>query len=362
MLSCPLDAQAQAQAHLPRPRKIYASKNSNKKGGQSAQLLTTYNSDHTNNLPQERRAVEENLWLPAIFRSYRQNERSFCLRNLPMLTGRPALLKSYEPRSAQTRLDVDLRGSIGRPSTPAIRLQTLSFAICWAESDLHRSSFMEKREPPTIGSMTARSLAPTASSDTETTLPVITCGIENTAQAIDVVAEAFLNDPTWSWAFPDPAARKIWWTLCIANAFRYPCAFATSGFETLAVWIPPSGTEFSKEAEDAIPALVKDLVGPRAPEVSELLNRFERAHPHAEPHYYLSLLATQTEHRGRGLGMALLRENLMRIDSEHMPAYLESSNPANNKRYQSAGFEKIIAFQAPGHGPIVTGMWRKARK
>jgi hypothetical protein len=35
----------------------------NKKGGQSIQLLTTYNSNRTKNLPQQRIAVDQNLWL-----------------------------------------------------------------------------------------------------------------------------------------------------------------------------------------------------------------------------------------------------------------------------------------------------------
>jgi hypothetical protein len=59
--------------------------------------------------------------------------------------------------------------------------------------------------------------------------------------------------------------------------------------------------------------------------------------------------------------MALLKENLARIDAEHMPAYLESSNPANNHRYESVGFVSVVSFWAPGDGPVVTGMWRKSR-
>jgi hypothetical protein len=54
----------QTQFGAPKNSAASANKNSNKKGGQSAQLLTTYNSDHTKNLPQQRHAVEENLWLP----------------------------------------------------------------------------------------------------------------------------------------------------------------------------------------------------------------------------------------------------------------------------------------------------------
>ena len=178
---------------------------------------------------------------------------------------------------------------------------------------------------------------------------------------IDAIAEAFLNDPTWSWAFPDPMARRKWWEFCINEALRYPWTFKTEGYEAVSVWIPPDGTEFSHAAELSVPARLTELVGARASEVGELLDRFGQAHPRAEPHYYLSLLGTRDEHRGHGLGISLLKENLARIDAEHMPAYLESSNPGNNHRYQSVGFLPVVSFQAPGDGPIVTGMWRNSR-
>jgi GNAT superfamily N-acetyltransferase len=178
---------------------------------------------------------------------------------------------------------------------------------------------------------------------------------------IEVISAAFISDPTWSWAFPEPAARRRWWVHCIENALRYPCAFKTDGFEAVSIWIPPGGIEFSPESEKRIPALLNEVAGARASVVSELLCRFEQAHPHHVPHYYLSLLATQDAHRGRGHGMALLRENLSQIDAAHMPAYLESSNPANNARYETLGFVPAVCFRAPGDGPIVTGMWREKR-
>jgi GNAT superfamily N-acetyltransferase len=126
----------------------------------------------------------------------------------------------------------------------------------------------------------------------------------------------------------------------------------------VSVWIPPDGTELAPEEEAQLPDLLTELVGMRATEVTELLRRFGDAHPRQMPHYYLSLLATADEHRGRGLGIALLRENLARIDAEGSPAYLESSNPRNNPRYEALGFAPITSFHAPGGGPVVTGMWR----
>jgi predicted GNAT family acetyltransferase len=60
--------------------------------------------------------------------------------------------------------------------------------------------------------------------------------------------------------------------------------------------------------------------------------------------------------------MRLLAENLERIDAQHMASYLESSNPANNHRYERLGFEAVGEFQPPvRESAPVTTMWRAAR-
>ena len=176
---------------------------------------------------------------------------------------------------------------------------------------------------------------------------------------------AFHDDPTWSWAFPDPARRQeqyaVFWSFMISGALRYPWVLMTPGCEAASVWIPPGGTEIAEEDEAQVEPLLDDLVGSRAGEVMELLDRFGDAHPRDEPHYYLSLLGTHPAHTGRGLGMGLLVENLERIDREHMPAYLESSNPGNNHRYERLGFAKVGEFFPPSSDTPVTTMWRDTR-
>ena len=107
--------------------------------------------------------------------------------------------------------------------------------------------------------------------------------------------------------------------------------------------------------------LARGYLGSAAPDYLELLTRFEAAHPRDEPHYYLSLLGTHPQHRGNGIGIALLEHVLALIDADGFPAYLESSNPANNHRYAAVGFEVVGEFSYPGGGPVVTTMWRLAR-
>ena len=211
-----------------------------------------------------------------------------------------------------------------------------------------------------VGSIEARRLgAPSMPSNEQSVILVVEpAQCSDAANVVDVIASAFGNDPTWSWAFPDLATRRRFWQFVVDGALRYPWTFKTNGFESVSVWIPPGGSEFSRAQEARLPDLLAELVGSRAADVAELMHRFEQAHPRTEPHYYLSLLGNHEEQRGRGLGMALLKENLMRIDAENMPAYLESSNPANNHRYKSVGFVPVTSFQAPHEGPTVTGMWR----
>jgi GNAT superfamily N-acetyltransferase len=181
----------------------------------------------------------------------------------------------------------------------------------------------------------------------------------------ETISLAFNDDPTWSWAFSDPDLRQqqmtAFWSLFIGGALRYPWVLCTDGYEAVAVWIPPGGTELAEGDEARVAPLLESLVGDHANDVVELLARFDGAHPHDEPHYYLSLLGTHPAHRGQGLGMRLLAENLARIDEEHMPCYLESSNPVNNHRYERFGFSAVGAFYPPDEPVPVTAMWRDAR-
>jgi GNAT superfamily N-acetyltransferase len=175
------------------------------------------------------------------------------------------------------------------------------------------------------------------------------------------VSAAFFDDPLWSWAFPDRSRLAPWWRFLIASALRYPCVWVAGPIAAASVWIPPGGIELTKEEDDRVEPLLVELVGSRAPAVMDLIGRFEASHPRDEPHYYLSLLGTHPEHRGRGLGMALLAHNLSQIDAEGLPAYLESSNPENDERYERLGFVKVGAFSTPDDAHTVATMWREPR-
>lgn len=178
------------------------------------------------------------------------------------------------------------------------------------------------------------------------------------------LASAFYDDPVWGrWTFPETAARasglyglmRFW----VLGGIRYPWVRMTYAAEAVAVWLPPGAKEMTSEQDVELEAFVTDTLGARATDVLSLFECFAEHHPADPPHYYLSLWATHRDHAGRGLGTALIRENLARIDAEHAPAYLESTNPANLPRYEALGFRQLDEF-GPGDGPVITTMWREA--
>lgn len=174
---------------------------------------------------------------------------------------------------------------------------------------------------------------------------------------------AFQADPLWGrWAFPSSGDLAVWWRFYLGYALRYPCVWVLGDYAAAAVWIPPGGSELPEEGEERLGPLLENLVGPRAPDIMELVERFDASHPQAPPHYYLALLGTHPGHRGRGFGIGLLAHNLASMDAEGVPTYLESTNPDNNPRYERLAFRRVGEFTTPDGNRTVTTMWRDVRR
>jgi len=176
---------------------------------------------------------------------------------------------------------------------------------------------------------------------------------------------AFFDDPVWGgWACPDIGRRvgqlSGLWRFFVDATIPTGWVWITGGGEATSLWVPPGVPELPPDHEERLHPLLNELFGSHGDDVYEGFQRFDAAHPHDSPHFYLSLLATDPRHRGHGHGMALLADNLREVDREGQAAYLESTNPANDGRYERLGFVHRGAFTLPG-GPRVNTMWRASR-
>jgi GNAT superfamily N-acetyltransferase len=158
------------------------------------------------------------------------------------------------------------------------------------------------------------------------------------------------------------ADKAAIWRIFVTAALRYPWSRIVDDAAAVSIWLPPDGIELDEAAEDELAETVRAILGASdADDYFALADRFDANHRRDAPHAYLSLLATHPDHRGRGIGMALLADDLGRLDELGLAAWLESTNPANDRRYRSVGFEPVGQFRTVDERRPITTMWRPAR-
>lgn len=87
---------------------------------------------------------------------------------------------------------------------------------------------------------------------------------------------------------------------------------------------------------------------------------FSKAHP-PQPHAFLFAVGVVPEAQGKGLGGALIRAGLERVDTAGLPCYLESTKERNLPLYRHFGFQDLPLLAAPRGCPPVWPMWRPAK-
>lgn len=182
-----------------------------------------------------------------------------------------------------------------------------------------------------------------------------------------ILSAAFLPDPVWGPLFPEPdparreAQTRTYWRFMVDEALRHPDSLVlegeAGGLRAISVWLPPGADEVAEDAHDAYETMVVDLLGPEAaPAMFRSGEQFGAARP-TDPHAYLTLLAVAPGARGGGYGMSLLRAGLERYDAAGIPTYLESSNPANDARYERLGYAPYAVVRLDDGGSAQT-YWR----
>jgi GNAT superfamily N-acetyltransferase len=180
------------------------------------------------------------------------------------------------------------------------------------------------------------------------------------AAAVDTVVLAFAGDPVSRWSWPHAQQYLAAMPRLVAafggRAFDNRTAYCTDAWGGVALWLPPG----VRPDEDRLGEIVQTTVSDSIRDDSfALFEQMAKYHP-TEPHWYLPLIGVDPAHQGKGLGDALMTHALQRCDRDHLPAYLESTNPRNITLYRRHGFEALGTIQA-GSSPTLVPMLRQPR-
>lgn len=184
---------------------------------------------------------------------------------------------------------------------------------------------------------------------------------------VEVLGRAFDDDPVPNFLFSTDRRRRHGLRRFFNIQLRHMYlddgeVWTTDDTAGAAMWAPPGKPRPGLRDLLWLIPMLPDLrgLGRRAGAAMQLLGAVDKARPRTE-HWYLATIGTDPQRQGRGVGSALLREVLERVDREGMPAYLESSKERNNAFYARHGFEVTGEIHTPGGGPTLWLMWREPR-
>lgn len=173
--------------------------------------------------------------------------------------------------------------------------------------------------------------------------------VYNLSQAL---AEAFMEDPVFSWLMPDEQRRHGRLRRFFAFELRHlvlarGAAWTVEDLNGAALALPPKAWS----APPRLVALQGLCFGARVDRPAGLLAQIERRHLR-EPHYYFAYIGVSPAAQGQGLGSRLMAPTLERCDAEGLPAYLEASSERNAALYERLGFELQREVRFAGSPPL----------
>lgn len=195
--------------------------------------------------------------------------------------------------------------------------------------------------------------------------PVRASGASLGAVADDLAA-AFSADPVFDWflradAGREAARRKLFGMLSMIGLADGEIWRPEAG-GAAAIWLPSESlgrpAPFLQELR-TLPRILQVTGFSRLSRMSAMRTMMDAHHPKAPPHAYLWFVGVRPEAQGLGVGSRLLAHGLSRIDEQGLPAYLESSSPANVPLYRRHGFEVVEVLKAAPDAPEMWAMWRE---
>lgn len=177
-----------------------------------------------------------------------------------------------------------------------------------------------------------------------------------------VLATAFMADPISQWIFPDEADRErlhpAFFRPFVELALADGEVYTTDDYAGVTLWLPVDVHAHADE-EDLGPLFEAVIGADYAKRFAVLDQLMTASHPGHESHHYLPFIAVRPGRQGHGVGEALLRDRLVALDEQGVPAYLEASCPRNAALYERLGFTRTENTLDLPDGPSLYPMWRR---
>ncbi|MGH6641058.1 GNAT family N-acetyltransferase [Hypericibacter sp.] len=184
-----------------------------------------------------------------------------------------------------------------------------------------------------------------------TDISVKVSSLSDESKIMDVIGLSFIADPVLRWMYPDlqqfvvylPQLTKAYG----GRAIDHGSAYYVDGYWGAALWLPPD----IHSDDEAFAVLLDRSIGDQKNDAVATFQQTADFHPRG-PHWFLAVIGVDPIHQHKGIGSALIKCGLVPCDRDHLPAYLEATNPKNIPLYERHGFELLGTIQLSGCPPL----------
>jgi GNAT superfamily N-acetyltransferase len=178
-----------------------------------------------------------------------------------------------------------------------------------------------------------------------------------------VLADAFINDPVYTWLLPGSLRLQArLGTMFAAEMEQYVVpnggtVWTTCGYDGAVTELPPGAWEMPMSSTGKEALKWMRSFGRRLLLAGRVQHAMEERHL-LEPHFYVRTVGVRTALQGQGVGSALMQPTLERADSAELPTYIEASSERSAALYERLGFLHMDVLELPEGGPPVWLMRR----
>lgn len=193
--------------------------------------------------------------------------------------------------------------------------------------------------------------------------------VDSAEEAAEVLVNAFKDYPIFQSYFPNEANRKkvLYYLLSLSVyvGIKYGEVHTTSSnWEGIAIWIPSDNYPITIwKILCSVPlSIIFGLVRHGGSKMKGFGDYIDGVHQRLAPfkHWFLMEIGVDPRFRGKGYASRLITPMLSRIDEEHLPCYLETTDQKNISIYERFGFKIIDKSHVPQTNFTSWAMLRKA--
>ena len=168
--------------------------------------------------------------------------------------------------------------------------------------------------------------------------------IDDQGRVIDTFVAAFVDDPALRFFFPGAMYAEhapVFVGALFDRRVGAGTIWVADGGAAVAMWDAPT---------TGIPAEFEQPPADLPPDAKARLAAYDAAVLQVLPeseHWYLGVLATHPDRSRQGLGRAVMAAGLREAAATGLPAYLETTNPANVGLYRSTGWDVVAQVPEP---------------